>query len=177
MIICVKWPRTKEEARHYLAGLIVGDGSIESYRVDIYDKNDMFLQLAVLAVLRTYFNSDITRIAIESRKYTNNYRLRIYGKGFVEQIKPLCQNPDINVNFVGVSSMPRAVYGINKDKELLIRIQELLAQNKINSKLHKDRTTYKLRITTMRRFMKVVGVRHPRHILKLYLRAHAYHKC
>lgn len=34
----------------------------------------------------------------------------------------------------------------------------------------KSYLTYKLRITSLRKFMEVIGVRHPRHILKIYLR-------
>ena len=186
MIIVIKWPKNMEEAKYYLAGLIVGDGSIEKYRIDIYDKNEKFLQMVEKAVVKKYFNNYITRTRIEYRKHVNNYRLRIYGKQFVEIIRNLCENITVNHDFVrgffdaegSIWYNPNIIAEItNKNKEILEEIQELLRQHKINSKIHKDRTTYKLRITSMRKFIETIGLRHPRHILKIYLHSHITRKC
>ncbi len=186
MIIVIKWPKSKEEAKHYLAGLIVGDGTIEKYRIEIYDKNNEFLEMVEKAVIKKFFEKYITRTKIEYRKHVNNYRLRIYGKRFVEEIKPLCENIIINPDFVrgffdaegSIWYNPNIIAEItNKNKEILEEIQRLLRQYKINSKIHKDRTTYKLRITSMRKFIEIIGLRHPRHILKIYLHSHIIRKC
>jgi len=186
LIIVIKWPRNVEEAKHYLTGLIVGDGSIEKYRIDIHDKNEKFLKMVKIAVLMKYFKDYITKITIEYRRQTNNFRLRIYGKQFVETIKPLCSNITINRDFVrgffdaegSIWYNPNVIAEItNKNREILEEIQTILKSHGINCKIHKDRTTYKLRITSMRRFIEVIGLRHPRHILKIYLHSHITCKC
>ncbi len=186
MIIVIKWPRNIEEAKHYLAGLIVGDGTIEKYRVEIYDKNEKFLKMVEKAVIKKYFENYVSRTRIEYRRNVNNFRLRIYGKQFVETIKPLCINAIVNNDFIrgffdaegSIWYNPNIIAEItNKNKEILEKIQTVLNKYKINAKIHKDRTTYKLRITSMRRFIEVVGLRHPRHILKIYLHSHITRKC
>ncbi len=186
MIIVIKWPKNLEEAKHYLAGLIVGDGTIERYRIDIYDKNEKFLEMVEKAIIHKFFKNYVSRTKIEYRKHVNNYRLRIYSKYFVEIIKPLCTNIAINYDFIrgffdaegSIWYTPNIIAEItNKNRKILEEIQALLKKHKINSKIHKDRSTYKLRITSMRRFIEVIGIRHPRHILKIYLHSHITRKC
>ncbi len=54
--------------------------------------------------------------------------------------------------------------------------EEALQQHGINSKIHQDRSTYKVRMTTMRRFMEIIGLRHPRHIAKITCSLNSYEK-
>ena len=184
MILRIKWPGDREEALEYMVGLITGDGVIEKYRVEVYDKSEAFLRLVKTVVLEKYLHDTISSIRIDYRKRVNGYRLRVYGREFVNKIKDYYE-PPLSINFIrgffdaegSIWYNPNLIAEItNKNLKLLEKIKQVLQQHGINSKIHQDRSTYKVRMTTMRRFMEIIGLRHPRHIAKITCSLNSYEK-
>ena len=170
------WPESREDKIEYLAGLVYGDGYIERARIEIYDSSIEFLNQVRVKVLAAI--TEVTSSRIEERKKYNCYRLRAYGKTLASLIRETIQRKRRNVSIPFTQGLfdaegsiwrnPNIVAEITiADKNVLENVQKLLNKHGIRSRIHKDRTTHKLRITTMSRFLSLIGLRHPKHISKI----------
>ena len=172
--VVIKWPRNRGETLRYLCGLVKGDGCFEDCRVEIYDSNKEFLN-SVAAITMKYYGNIVTSITIEYRSKYKVYRVRFYGRNFSALIrKNITKTRSLNYIrgvFDAEGSIwrnPNLVAEItNKDYKLLHAIRNILNKYRINSKIHPDRNTYKLRITSLRKFIEIFGLRHPKHIIKI----------
>ena len=158
----------------YLCGLVRGDGCIENCRVEIYDSNREFLN-NIIAITKKHYDSIVTSITIEYRSKYNVYRVRVYGRSFSTLIRKNIAKIH-SLNYIrgvfdaegSIWKNPNLVAEItNKDHKLLHTIRKILSKHGINSKIHPDRSTYKLRITSLRKFIEILGLRHPKHIIKI----------
>ena len=191
MICDVKviWPITIKYAMEYIAGLVVGDGQIESKRVTITDASIGFLREVDAKVVKKLG----LKAYIHKRSDANAYYMRIYGKEFVgilgNSIIKLKKNP--TTNFIRGFFDAEGTITIEQQKYIVIEMSQhgALLVKKISGSLKnkqiysymkhqeymdkrrgKKYTRYILRIkrqSSVARFLKIIGIRHPKHIVKI----------
>ena len=179
----IKWPLSAEERLEYISGLVYGDGCLERFRVEIYDGSLEFLNAVIEEVVKELTSYGVKSYWVEERKKYHCFRLRIYGKYFTEVVRDSIPELRERVTIPFTQGLfdaegsiwrnPNIVAEVTVgDSQVLQGIKAFLQAYGINSKMRKDRTTYKLRITSMSKFLHLVGLRHPKHISRINLRPH-----
>ena len=187
--IRILWPLTRKVFEEYLAGLTAGDGQIEEKRITITDSNPVFLQ-NVARLIQRYLNIEPR---MHKRRNVNAYYLRIYSKNLVAIIESLINKlyDEPSVNFIRGYFDAEGSIWIDQNRYIVIEIasanQAII--NNIKKSLHnsciygymrtksyydkrrkKTYTIHRLVIkqrNSVGHFLKNVGIRHPKHIMKL----------
>ncbi len=81
----VLWPKNKQKFLEYLAGLVLGDGQIESKRITITDEYYEFLS-EVKRKAEQYLS---LKPSLKKRSNVNAWYMRLYSTNLVKTLKPL----------------------------------------------------------------------------------------
>ena len=194
MLYNVIWPRTEREFNEYMMGLIYGDGQIETKRLTITDSNVVFLK-QVAELIHNYWKlkPKIHKRTDANAYYMRIYSV-VKVKEIKDNIHAFVDKPTIDFirgffdaeGFVYIEQPWRKKYVViglsSTNSTVMANIQAILYDHFIyaytQAKRYYDRRprkekTYKIymlrikRQSSVKKFLEEVGLRHPRHIVKL----------
>ena len=187
-------------ARNYLAGLVVGDGSLIEYKrtynyyIEIYDADREFLE-KVAKEMKTNLKVNVKVMTVKNRNYA---KLRISNKWLFTQVKEAIKKRiehPTKAFIRGIIDSEGTVYAdkkgrvafevANTNKKVIDAVHKYLKKHKIHHTVtvHKGRgnrkTIYKVRIrgwNNVENLIKLISPKHPKVSLKFYKLIDAYRK-